>query len=76
MKALIQLVFLAMVGALCGCASGAKLVKELKGDPAIVSGQVTSLYGNVKFVRIGVQTNNAVQVSPDGTVTITPKLAQ
>lgn len=60
-----------------GCISnGAKLVRELKGDPAIVSGSVSSVYGTVKFVRVGPQTNNAVSVAPDGTVTVTPTTAK
>lgn len=60
---------------ICGCSTSgmSKLVRELKGDPATVSATVTSIYGNVKLVRIGGQTNNAVSVGPDGTVTITPK---
>lgn len=60
-----------------GCiSSSAKLVRELKGDPAVVSGSVSSVYGTVKFVRVGPQTNNAVSVAPDGTVTLTPAMAK
>lgn len=60
---------------LVGCSTNgmSKLVGQLKGDPATVSATVTSVYGTVKLVRIGGQTNNAVTVGPDGTVTITPK---
>lgn len=72
MKASLILAALAVLP-LTGCISNsAKLVRELKGDPAVVSGSVSSVYGTVKFVRVGPQTNNAVSVAPDGTVTITP----
>lgn len=54
----------------------AKLIGQLKNDPATVSASISSVYGTVKLVRVGGQTNNSVTVSTDGTVTITPKLAQ
>lgn len=61
---------------LCGCMSASKLVRELKNDPAIVNASINSVYGTVKFARVGVQTNNAVTLTPDGTITITPATAK
>lgn len=58
--------------ALCaGCAPMAphKLMKEVAKDRSVLTGTVTTIYGNGRFTRIG-ETTNSVTVSPDGTVTI------
>lgn len=70
---LLSLLALVATLPLVGCASGPKMIRELKGDPAIVNMSIQSVYGTVKFTRVGVQTNNAVAITADGTVTITPK---
>lgn len=65
--------FLLLAPILCsmGCAGLASTVKELKDDPAIVSAQITTIYGNLKFSRVGVVgTNETVTVGTDGTITI------
>ena len=46
------------------------LVKSLAKDPATVSLQLTTVYGNLKLVRTNPGTNESVSVSPDGTVTV------
>lgn len=71
---LVAIIALPLAG--CSTSGMSKLVGQLKNDPATVSASVTSVYGTVKLIRVGGQTNNSVTVSPDGTVTITPKLAQ
>ena len=54
-----------------GCASTniTKLTEALAKDPAIVVVNVGTVYGTVKFIRVGCITNG-MSVSPDGTVTI------
>jgi hypothetical protein len=56
-----------------GCTSTniTKLVGALAKDPAIVSVYVPTMYGAVKFVRVG-STTNSVDVSPDGNVKVNP----
>lgn len=50
----------------------AKVAKELKGDPAIVTFDVqNAVYGNGKIRRIG-GTTNTVIIEPDGRITINP----
>lgn len=68
-----KLVFLILLP-LCGCSSTniTKLVGALAKDPAIVSVYVPTMYGAVKFVRVG-STTNSVDVSPDGNVKVNPK---
>lgn len=60
--------------ALCGCSSTniTKLTTALAQDPAIVSLSVTTIYGNIRMVRVGGSTNQ-VSVTPDGSVTINQK---
>ncbi|HYG23368.1 MAG TPA: hypothetical protein VEH04_11345 [Verrucomicrobiae bacterium] len=53
----------------CRSAGLVSLAEHLKDDPAIVSAQISSVYGTVKFTRVGGQTNS-VTVSPDGTITV------
>jgi hypothetical protein len=59
---------------LCGCtgagSSMTSLVKQLKGDPATVSVNLTTIYGTLKFVRTNPGTNTETAVTPDGTVTV------
>lgn len=57
---------------LCGCSTVgmAKLIRELKDDPATVSVSITHPYGNVRFVRTNPMTNQTVTVTPDGNVTV------
>lgn len=57
--------------AVTGCTGLASTVQQLKDDPAIISAQVTTIYGNLKFSRVGVRgTNETVTVGTDGTITI------
>lgn len=65
---------LIIVSLLALCATGctpnlAKFAKELSKDPAIVNAHVQTVYGTVKFTRIGV-TTNSITINPDGTVTV------
>lgn len=57
--------------ALTGCSSTniTKLVGALAKDPAIVSINVPTMYGTVKFTRVGSQTNS-VTISSDGEVRV------
>ncbi len=70
----LSLILLAFSAAifLSGCSTTniTDLAKALANDPAIVSGQVASVYGTVKFSRVGSVTNCLVTVSPDGTITV------
>lgn len=61
----------ALLAMITGCSSTniTKLINAAGKDSAVVSGTVTSVYGTVKFVRVG-PTTNSVTVSPDGTVTV------
>jgi hypothetical protein len=78
----IKLTLLAAAGVLLlgtGCAGPSRLaplIAQLKEDPATVHVSVQSIYGTLKFTRVGGQTNNAVTVSPDGTVTLQPGKSQ
>jgi uncharacterized protein with ACT and thioredoxin-like domain len=71
-----KLLLLACVSALvlCGCATGgslAKVVKELKNDPATVNVRITSIYGSIFFTRTAPTTNSLPHVvGSDGTVTV------
>jgi len=67
MKSILALVAVA----LCGCSSTniTKLVGALAKDPAIVSVNVPTMYGTVKFTRVGSGTNY-VEVTSDGTVKV------
>ncbi len=55
-----------------GCSSTNinELAKTVAGDPAIISAQIASVYGTVKFSRVGSVTNCLVTVSPDGTISV------
>ena len=60
--------------ALTGCSTTnmSEVLKSLGGDPAIVSGSVTTIYGNGRFVRVGGdRKSQTVSIAPDGTVVIT-----
>ena len=61
-----------LVGLFSGCASAGKLARELGKDDATVSVKVGSIYGNAHVVRSNPKSGQAVIVTPDGTVTITP----
>jgi hypothetical protein len=65
-----RLALLGLLLPLTGCVSVGKLVAELKNDPATVSVSITTIYGTVKFVRIGflTATNGSASVMPDGSV--------
>lgn len=56
---------------LAGCSTTniTKLTAALAKDPAIVVVSVNSIYGTVKFTRVGSITNG-MTVSPDGTVSM------
>lgn len=73
-KRIFALTFLvALIPALTGCSGMAKFQRAIANDPAIVSAQITSVYGTAKLVRVGgCPTNTSVTVSPDGTVTVRP----
>lgn len=69
-----------LAGALCvglftltGCAGMSKVAKELKGDPATVASELVTPYGNHKFFRTQVGTNQTLTRSPDGTIKIESK---
>jgi len=49
----------------------AKNIQALGKDPAIVVGNIATVYGTGKFIRVGV-TTNSVTVQPDGTVIVNP----
>jgi hypothetical protein len=66
----VALVVLVLVAS-TGCANTAKLVTQLKNDPAIVVHRLRTIYGTSEFTRIGGQSNE-VHVATDGTVTIKP----
>ena len=53
----------------CSTTNITKLTEALAKDQAIVVVNVGSVYGTVKFTRVGCVTNG-MTVSPDGTVTI------
>lgn len=56
----------------CSAIDMAKWQKELANDPATVTGCVTTIYGTVKFVRVGVtEPGQSITASPDGSVTVT-----
>ncbi len=67
MKKLLFLLPLAIAG--CSTTNVTKLVTALAKDPAIVVVNVGTVYGTVKFTRVGSVTNG-MTVSPDGTVTV------
>lgn len=46
------------------------LVKQLKNDPATVSISLTTIYGNLRFIRTNPGTNTETSVNPDGTVVV------
>ena len=54
-----------------GCApmSPHQLVKEMAKDRAVFTGSIASVYGTVKFTRVG-ETTNKVTITSDGTITI------
>ncbi len=62
--------FLALL-LLTGCSTTniTKLTSALAKDPAIVVVSVNSIYGTVKFTRVGSITNG-MTISPDGTVSM------
>lgn len=67
----ITILFALATLALAGCSTTniSELTKALAQDPAIVVVNVGSVYGTVKFTRVGAVTNG-MSISPDGTVTI------
>lgn len=65
-------VLAAIITLASGCTSLAKVARELKGDPAIVTVRSGSPWGNQLLNRIG-GTTNSVDVLPDGTVRINPR---
>jgi len=67
MKSLACLLLIACAG--CSTTNITKLTQALAKDPAIVVVNVGTVYGTVKFTRVGCITNG-MSVSPDGTVTI------
>jgi len=73
MRKLTSIALLLVGVLLSGCAATniTKFTQALAKDPAIVNMSVTSIYGNVKFTRIGsIATNESVTISPDGTTTV------
>lgn len=53
----------------CSTTNITKLTAALAKDPAIVVVSVNSIYGTVKFTRVGSITNG-MTISPDGTVSM------
>lgn len=53
-----------------GCSGMGTLVKQLKNDPATVSISLTTIYGNLRFIRTNPGTNTETSVNPDGTVVV------
>lgn len=65
-------VLLLALMAFSGCNGMARWQEAMAGDPATVTGQVTSIYGTAKFVRIGeVKMGQEINANPDGTVRVT-----
>lgn len=57
---------------LTGCSSIPAAIKAAGGDPAIITGKITSIYGVGQFTRVGAVTpGTTVSASPDGTITVT-----
>ena len=66
--------FLAVIitALLSGCSSIPAAIKAAAGDPAIITGKITSVYGVGQFTRVGaVHPGTTVSASPDGTITVT-----
>lgn len=55
----------------CSATNIAKWQKELAGDNAVVTGSITSLYGNARFARAMPVPGSTVSASPDGTISVT-----
>jgi hypothetical protein len=53
----------------CSTTNITKLTQALAKDPAIVVVSVNSVYGTIKFTRVGSITNG-MSVSPDGSVSM------
>ena len=53
----------------CSTTNISKLTEALAKDPAIVVVNIGTVYGTVKFTRVGCITNG-LTVSPDGTVSV------
>lgn len=53
----------------CSTTNITKLTEALAKDPAIVVLNIGTVYGTVKFTRVGCITNG-LTVSPDGTVSV------
>jgi len=66
-----RIIVSALLIACTGCSSTniTKLTQALAKDPAIVVVSVNSVYGTVKFTRVGSITNG-MSVSPDGSVSM------
>ena len=66
-----KLLLFAPLVILAGCSTTniTKLTQALAKDPAIVVVNVGTVYGTVKFVRVGSVTNG-MTISPDGTVSV------
>lgn len=69
MKKLFSL--LSILSICAGCYTPGSVVRQLKGDAAIVILEIGTPWGVQKVRRIG-GTTNSVTISPDGTVTIKP----
>ena len=62
---------LLLTSACTGMNSVGALATQLKDDPAIVQFDLVSVYGTIKFKRIGSNTNS-VTLDSDGTMRINP----
>lgn len=67
MKKIISLFLITCAG--CSTTNISKLTEALAKDPAIVVVNIGTVYGTVKFTRVGCVTNG-LTVSPDGTVSV------
>jgi hypothetical protein len=79
MKQILTVLSLLAAVVLTGCISGcsttniSELTKALANDPATVQVNVSSIYGTLRFTRVGGQSvGSKTTVAPDGTITMTP----
>ena len=68
------LIALALTG--CSTTNISDLTKALANDPATVQVNVSSVYGTLRFTRVGNQPGTGkTTVAPDGTITMEPPAA-
>jgi len=78
MKKIITIASVLILAALTGCSTTniSDLTKALANDPATVQVNVSSVYGTLRFTRVGNQPGTGkTTVAPDGTITMEPPAA-